>query len=228
MSAPVQRTRRALVLALCLVGSAAAARYLTPRDRSKEPLNLSLERMIPASFGDWAVDKTIVPVNMAADAENALYAVYDAVLARTYINRDGQRVMLSVGYSRQQGGVQKPHWQEICYRAQGFAVTGIVRQQAVLSGRKIPVTRMLARQGSRSEPVTYWLTLGDHVVQDRWDRLSKLLRMGLQGESTDGFLMRVSSLSADAPAAYALQMSFSEAMLQAVGPEQRRQLVGRE
>jgi EpsI family protein len=226
MSRDMRSTRRAAVLGLCMLGAAALAQRLTPKDRSKEPLNLSLETMIPTDFGEWRPDSSLRPVAMSTDADNTLYAVYDALLGRTYINAQGQRVMLSLGYSRQQGGVQKPHWQEICYRSQGYTVTDITRAAQVVAGKPIPITRMLAKNGSRVEPVTYWLTLGDTVVKDRWDRLGQLLTKSLTGDSAEGFLVRISSLAAEPQAAYALHLNFAQAMLAAMPAEQRQRLVG--
>ena len=217
---------KALLVALLMVGSSGAALYMTPPDRSNEPLTVSLDAMIPESFGDWKIDRSQVPIPMSADVESALYAVYDAVLGRTYVDSKGNRMMLSVGYSRQQGGVQKPHWQEICYRAQGFTVDDIVKGRAVVAGRDIPVTRMVATMRSRVEPVTYWLTLGDHVVSGRWDRLKWLLRMGLERESAEGYLFRVSSLSDKPEAAFAKQVEFSDALVSALAPAQSRKIVG--
>lgn len=217
---------RAFVVALLMIGSSGAAVYMMPPDRSDEPLTVSLDAMIPESFGDWRVDRTQIPIPMSADVESALYAVYDAVLGRTYIDSKGSRVMLSVGYSRQQGGVQKPHWQEICYRAQGFAVDDIVKGRALVAGRDIPVTRMVATMRGRVEPVTYWLTLGDHVVSGRWDRLKHLLTMGLERESAEGFLVRVSSVSASPDKAFEQQIEFSDALVRAMASEQARKFVG--
>lgn len=217
---------KALVIALLMVGSSGAALYMTPPDRSSEPLKVSLDAMIPESFGDWRIDRSQIPIPMSADVESALYAVYDAVLGRTYVDSQGSRMMLSVGYSRQQGGVQKPHWQEICYRAQGFNVDDIAKGRAVVGGRDIPVTRMVATMRSRVEPVTYWLTLGDHVVSGRWDRLKHLLQMGLERESAEGYLFRVSSLSADSENAFTKQIEFSDALVNAMPPEQARKVVG--
>lgn len=223
---PVQPTRRAALLALGMLGAAALAQRLTPEDRSGEPMGFSLDTLIPQRFVDWQPDTSVRPVTMTTGADEALYAVYDALLDRTYINAKGQRVMLSLGYSRQQGGVQKPHWQEICYRSQGFTVSDIRRGEQTVAGRPIPVTRMLARNGSRVEPVTYWLTLGPHVVKDRWHRLGHLLAMGFQGDSAEGFLVRISSISADTEAAYALHLEFAQALVAALPPAERQRLVG--
>jgi EpsI family protein len=223
---PVQPTRRAALLALSMVGAAAAAQRLTPEDRSDEPLNFSIEAMVPLSFGDWRPDPSLRPVAMTTNADEAVYGIYDALLARTYVNGQGQRVMLSMGYSRQQGGVQKPHWQEICYRSQGYWVSDIERTEQTVAGREIPVTRMLAKHKSRSEPVTYWLTLGPHVVKDRWQRLGRLLALGVTGESAEGFLVRISSISTQPQEAYALHLAFAQAMLSAMPADQRQRLVG--
>jgi len=217
---------KALLVTLMMIGSTGAALYLTPPDRSDEPLEVSLDAMIPQAFGDWKVDRSIVPIAMSADVESALYAVYDAVLGRTYVNSKGERMMLSLGYSRQQGGVQKPHWQEICYRAQGFTVTDLVKGKAVVAEREIPVTRMLATMRSRVEPVTYWLTLGDKVVKGRWDRLDRMLRLGLKRETTDGYLVRISSLDANGEASFRHQIEFADALMSALPPDQARKLVG--
>jgi EpsI family protein len=223
---PVQPKRRAAMLALGMVGAAALAQRLTPEDRSSEPMNFSLDSLIPQRFVDWQPDPGLRPVAMSTGADEAVYGIYDALLDRTYVNGKGQRVMLSLGYSRQQGGVQKPHWQEICYRSQGFTVSDITRGEQTVAGRPIPITRMLARNGSRIEPVTYWLTLGPHVVKDRWHRLGHLLAMGLKGDSAEGFLVRISSISAEPEAAYALHLNFAQALIAALPPAERQRLVG--
>jgi len=223
---PVQPTRRAAVLALGMLGAAALAHRMTPEDRSNEPMSFTLDALIPQRFVDWRPDTSLRPVAMTTGADEALYGVYDALLDRTYVNAQGQRVMLSLGYSRQQGGVQKPHWQEICYRSQGFTVTDIRRGEHTVAGRPIPITRMLARNGSRNEPVTYWLTLGPHVVKDRWHRLGHLLAMGISGDSAEGFLVRISSLSAEPEAAYELHLQFAQALIEAMLPAERKRLVG--
>lgn len=218
---------RAGVLSALMVLSSGAAVMLAPPELPDTGQKVSLEAEIPQAFGDWKVDKSIVPVAMSADVESALYEVYDAVLGRTYINSRGDRMMLSVGYTRQQGGKQKPHWQEICYRAQGFAVEGLRRGPAHVAGRDIPVTRMVATQRSRVEPVTYWLTLGDQVVENRWDRMARLLAMGLQRETADGYLVRISSVTEQADAAFASHLRFADDLAGALPPDRARKLFGR-
>jgi EpsI family protein len=222
---PPQPTLAILLLSLLLLFGAAVATYMRPVTAASQP-KLDVEAMIPSSFGDWKIDPTVLPVLMSTDVQDTLNEVYDAVASRTYVNGKGERMMLSVGWTGQQAGKQKPHWQEICYRAQGFRVEGIKRQATQVAGRSIPVTTMVASQRGRVEPVTYWLTLGDKVVADRNDRFMHLLRMSLARKTTDGFLVRVSSINPDAPAAYAAQLRFMEEMLAQMPPAQAARLVG--
>jgi EpsI family protein len=217
---------RSGVVASLMVLSAAAAVYMAPPEADASLPVVSLEQVVPQAFGEWKVDRTVVPVPMSADVEDALFEVYDAVLARTYVNPRGERVMLSLGYTRQQGGKQKPHWQEICYRAQGFSVDNLTRQAVRVAGRQIPVTRMVATQRTRIEPVTYWVTLGNHVVKDRVDRLERLLLMGLRRETSDGYMVRISNIADSPEPAFAAHMRFAEELAGALSTEQSGKLFG--
>ena len=85
---------------------------------------------------------------------------------------------------------------------------------------------MLAVRGERSEPVTYWFTMGDRVVRGRFERLAVQLREGLAGRIPDGMLVRVSSISTDPSAAYAAQQSFVAALLASMPPAERARLAG--
>ena len=94
------------------------------------------------------------------------------------------------------------------------------------AGREIPVTRMFAVRGERAEPVTYWFTMGDRVVRGRLERLQVQVENGLAGRIPDGMLVRVSSLSADAPRAYAAQDAFLSAVVAAIPAADAARIVG--
>ena len=96
---------------------------------------------------------------------------------------------------------------------------------SVLPG-SIPVTRMLATRAERSEPVTYWFTMGDRVVRGRVERLAMQLREGFKGRIPDGMLVRVSSISTDPQAAYSAQQAFVAALLASMPPAERARLAG--
>lgn len=203
-------TVASLLLASCLVLS-----MLWPRPEmiDSAPDLTSL----PASFGEWRLDPTMVPLSPSPDVEAQLDQIYDQIVARTYVNRRGERVMLSIAYGGDQRDALQAHLQEVCYRAQGFAVTGLEEVVTPIAGRPVTITRMMASRGLRSEPVSYWLTMGDEVVRHRGDRLLLQIRYGLvHRQIPDGAMVRVSSLGVDATAAYRLHVDFLEALMAAL------------
>jgi EpsI family protein len=197
-----------------MAGSALAAPVLTPQVVTEPGFDLA--RLVPERFGDWRTDADVAPVALAPDVQARLDRLYGQVLSRTYVNAAGERMMLTVAYGGDQSDALKVHRQEVCYEAQGFEIRSLAHGALAADGRTIPVTRMLAVRGERSEPVTYWFTMGDRVVLGRLERLRVQLAEGLHGRVPDGMLVRVSSLSGDAPSAYAAQAAFVGALLSAV------------
>jgi exosortase B len=187
---------------------------------------IDLERAIPTSFGDWRVDPDEQPVALAPDVQANLDRLYGQVVARTYVNSAGDRMMLTVAHGGDQSDALKAHRQEVCYRAQGFEIHGLARGSLTAAGRDIPVTRMLALRGDRSEPVTYWFTMGDRVVLGRLERLRVQVANGLAGRIPDGMLVRVSSLSSEPARAFAAQQAFVAAIVAAVPATEASRLVG--
>jgi exosortase B len=213
-----------IVVAALMVGSALAAPLLKPVHA--EGPALMLESMVPQAFGDWSIDPTIVPIAPTADVQAKLERIYSQTVSRTYVNSAGEHMMLTVAYGGDQSDALKAHRQEVCYTAQGFTIHDLHGDQLAVQGGSIPVTRMLAVREERSEPVTYWFTMGDRVVRGRVERLATQLREGLAGRIPDGMLVRVSSISPDAPAAYAAQQSFVTALLAAMPSPDRARFAG--
>jgi EpsI family protein len=215
--------------AIYLVGLAmltgAAFPLMLPAPVPVRPI-ASIEGMIPESFGEWKLDQSIDQILPSPDVKANLDEVYDQIVSRTYLNGRGERIMLTIGYAAIQGGKQKSHWQEVCYSAQGFKIYDLTRTSALISGRELPVTRMLAVQGPRVEPVTYWITLGDRVVKDRADRLMYLALNTLQGKISDGMLVRISNIDSDPERAYQAHQMFANAMLQNLSGENKAVLIG--
>jgi EpsI family protein len=135
-------------------------------------------------------------------------------------------MMLAVAYGGDQSDALKAHRQEACYRAQGFDIVSLAHGRYATAGRDIPVTRMHAVKGERSEPVTYWFTMGDSVVLGRLERLKVQLRHGFAGRIPDGMLVRVSSLSHDPTAAYAAHESFMSGLVGSVPATEAARFVG--
>ena len=222
-------TRRAAALALAagvaMAGTAAASPALKPKVSTLPAPDL--EQVIPSAFGDWKLDTEVVPVAPSPDAQAKLDRLYRQVVSRTYVNSKGERMMLTVAHGGDQSDALKAHRQEACYAAQGFDIRAIEHGTLSTAGRMLPVTRMLAVKGERSEPVTYWFTMGDRVVLGRGERLRVQLENGLAGRVPDGLLVRVSSLSDDARAAFAVQQSFIAAIVAALPAGEAARFVGR-
>ena len=212
-----------LVVFAFMALAAAAAPLLRPVPTST---SVDLEAMIPASFGGWRLEEEVAPVAPTPDVQANLDRLYRQIVSRTYVNETGERVMLMVAYGGDQSDALKAHRQESCYAAQGFAINDLEHGTLSTAGRSIPVTRMHAVRAERSEPVTYWFTMGDRVVLGRAERLKVQLENGLARRIPDGMLVRVSNLSGDARSAYALHQSFVAALVAALAPADANRFVG--
>jgi EpsI family protein len=185
-----------------------------------------LETLIPAQFGGWRIDASVIPIAPTPDVQENLDKLYGQIVSRTYVNDRGERMMLVVAYGGDQSDSLKAHRQEVCYTAQGFSVGSVHRDNLSLQGVSVPLVRMHAQKGGRSEPVSYWFTMGDRVVIGRVDRLIAQIGYGLAGKIPDGLLVRVSSISRDVPASYAAQDDFLRGLLSVVDVGGRRRLAG--
>src|SRR5687768_3623068 len=213
------------VAALAMVGTAVAAPALRPV-ADPAAAAFDLERALPAAFAGWSIDPDVVPLAPAPDVQANLSRLSRQIVARTYVNAAGERMMLTVAHGGDQSDALKAHRQEACYRAQGFSIQGLGHGALLASGRSIDVTRFLARRADRTEPVTYWFTMGDRVVLGRLERLGVQLANGLRGRVPDGLLVRVSSLDRDPARAYAAQAAFVAALVAAVPERHVARLAG--
>ncbi|HEU4709067.1 MAG TPA: EpsI family protein, partial [Methylophilaceae bacterium] len=146
-------------MALLMVSSAALAVVLKPHERLAEELPaLSLEKAIPKRFGDWRIDPSVTPVDPSPDVQARLDSLYSQLLGRTYVNSNGDRIMLSIAYGADQSGDgSQVHRPEFCYTAQGFQVMANNVGSLLTQYGSLPVRRLLAVQGRRNEPITYWI-----------------------------------------------------------------------
>jgi EpsI family protein len=185
-----------------------------------------LEALIPAQFGGWRVDAGVIPIAPTPDVQQNLDKLYGQIVSRAYVNDRGERMMLVVAYGGDQSDSLKAHRQEVCYTAQGFTVRDVHKDTLSAAGASVPLVRMHAQKDDRSEPVSYWFTMGDRVVIGRLDRLIAQIGYGLAGQIPDGLLVRVSSISRDVPASFAAQDEFLRGLLGAVSAPVRQQLAG--
>ena len=187
---------------------------------------ISLEAIVPKGFGEW----TELPEQNAQvvnpQTKELLDKLYSQLLSRTYVNKQGYRIMLSMAYGDDQRGGLQAHRPEVCYPAQCFKLGKVEDGVLATSYGKIEVRRLNTTYGARVEPVTYWLTVGDEVIRSRLDKRIAQIRLGLTGQIPDGLLFRISSIDSDEDRAFATQQKFVADMMGAVPPAARKQLSG--
>jgi len=195
-----------------------------------EKPQVDLETMFPKQINGWSVDTSIVPLQPAPDLQKVIAETYDQTLARTYRNANGDRIMLSIAYGRNQNEGMNTHRPEICYPSQGFPIVSGSSQVSTLPfhGQPIKVTRLVASTRSRNEPITYWLIVGDEITTFGRGHKWATLEYGLRGKIPDGLLVRVSSIDRENARAFGLQERFIDEMLEAMTPSARVALLGRE
>lgn len=215
------RSRAFLVLALALV-SAAFAWWWKPKiylaDRSAP---IQLEQALPKQFGDWRIDENMPVVLPSPDVEAVLNLIYSQTLARTYVNRQGERIMLSIAYGGDQSDGTRAHRPEVCYPAQGFQIRANRTGQYSIGGLPLRVRQLVAQLGGRVEPISYWVMVGEHAALSGTEQKLAQLQYGMKGLIADGLLMRVSSIGSETEKGYALHQRFIADAFEAMPPQLR-------
>ena len=217
----------ALVLALLMCTASLAGFVVRPTAKAVDKGGtVSLETSVPKVFGDW----TELPAQGAQvvnpQTQELLNKLYSQVLTRTYVDKQGYRIMLSMAYGDDQRGGLQAHRPEVCYPAQGFKLGKIEDGLLPTTYGNIDVRRLSTRLGARNEPVTYWLTAGDQVIKSSLDKRIAQIRLGLTGQIPDGLLFRISSIDNDEARAFQMQQKFAADMMSAVPAATRKQLSG--
>lgn len=218
-----------LLAGLLMFAGAGMALALKPTDKlAGHEAQINLETAIPARFGDWKIDETIATLLVTPELQKVIDETYSQTLSRTYINSAGKRIMLSVAYGGSHGEGMQTHRPEICYPAQGFQIAKDSRPD-VLSTQygELPIKRLVAEQGARHEPITYWVVVGDQQTQFGLRMKLAQMRYTLTGVIPDGMLVRVSSIGRDEANAYEVQADFIRAMLGAIRDSERQRITGK-
>lgn len=189
----------ALVCAL-FATSGVGAVLLKPRENMGQ--DILLEQVVPSAFGDWKALSTGLEqtsLSVATDGTLSEEQPYGQVIMRTYENTRGERVMLALGYAKQQKQEVKIHRPEVCYTAQGFKLLGDQLVDLPQSGSHagIPGRRLLMRNSDRLEAVTYWIRVGADYPRGGLNTRIAILHYGLQGRVPDAMLVRASTILAN-------------------------------
>ncbi|MEO8342708.1 MAG: exosortase-associated protein EpsI, B-type [Gallionella sp.] len=216
-----------IILGVLMVSSGALTMAMAPSVQTLKQNKINLEVLIPSEFNDWKIDLSAASLMVNPDVKETINKIYSQTLSRSYINSKGERVMLSIAYGSDQSTDLQVHRPEVCYLSGGFDVGKMTKTFVDTSIGQIPVMHLVAKQGSRNEPITYWIRVGDSLTRGWIEQKVVALSYGLTGKVPDGLLFRVSTISNDEQDSYRIQQVFLAALLQAVRSEDRYWLVGR-
>ena len=219
--------RSAILLAILMLSASLGAVFARPDTKAADLAPaISLEAMIPKQFGDWSEEPQRVSQVINPQTKELLDKLYSQILARTYVHKDGYRVMLSLAYGSDQRGALQAHKPEVCYPAQGFKLHKSEALKLTTPLGEIPAQRLFTSMGARQEPVTYWFTIGETAVQSSFQKRLVELKYGLTGQIPDGLLFRVSSIDGTPSRANGYHDQFVGQLLQAVPTADRVRLSG--
>lgn len=217
----------AVVAAALMAGASWFGGWAQPTVRmadvqKREPL----ATVFPKQMGDWQIDELSINIELPPDVAAQVAAIYTEVADKVYINSKGDRIMVTIAYGRDQSDGFKVHRPEVCYAAQGFHVDATQDSVIKFDDHTIDVKRVMTHLGERHEPVTYWMVIGDDVVNSPSRHKMMQVRHALDGLIADGLLVRVSSISRDPEAAYVVQDAFVREWKSRVPASQRARLFG--
>jgi EpsI family protein len=216
-----------LLLGMCL--AVALAIYYTPKHiyAAGQKPDISLEDLIPKEVDGWILDDTAPQQVINPSEQKHLAIYYSDNLSRVYVNKKGERLMLSLAYGADQSRAMQVHKPEVCYEAQGFKVVASKKGEVALKSKKVPVMRLVAVQGARVEPITYWIRTGNYVVRGWLEQnIARVRNSLITGYTPDGLLVRVSTLGEDRDGAYKLQDEFLNSLYASSSAQAKKMILG--
>jgi EpsI family protein len=223
------RRLHAWVICVAAVVVALASHAFQPTELLAQRLGeIDLEAVVPEKFGAWRHDASSATGVVDPQTKALIDSIYTRTLARVYVADDGYRVMLSIAYSRDHSDNRDSfHRPEICYPASGFNILSQADAQVATAYGDVSARRLVTRlSAARPEPVTYWVTIGEHAVVTGMDRKLASLRYTSRGLIPDGLLFRVSSIDPNPDRAFARQEQFIREFVAALAVQDRRRVTG--
>ena len=209
-----------------MLAAAAAAVALKPSVRMADHRPINLEQMIPLQFGDWKLDQSVTPVQVDPEVQAKLDKIYSQVLSRTYINGQGERVMLSIAYGGDQSDAMKAHLPDVCYPAQGFFISKKWNGDIDLAGKKLKVRRLVTEKYIRKENVSYWIMVGHFASLGGLPQKLSQIKYGLNRIIPDGMIIRISDISDDPDASFKRQDKFIGEIFSNISYESAKSITG--
>jgi EpsI family protein len=217
-----------LLTGIAMIAASLLAIALTPTKMAADTNpTINLSTLIPKQFGNWQQAQELDIIS-DPNAKAVSGKIYDQTLSRTYINTHGEQIMLTIAYGKDQRNGMQVHKPEACYPAQGFKITRPTNGTLSLTTntKEIPVRRLVAVQGTRVEPITYWITVGDEIALDgiKW-KLARL-KYEITGKVPDGLVFRVSSIDKNYAHAYLVHAHFVNDLFGVLTDAEQARLAG--
>ncbi len=209
---------RVVMMAIASVTALLAVSALRSTDMGT-PQAPELSTLIPENIGDWSLSPLTSVVRPSEDIEEP----GTAVLYRTYVHKSGQFLTLVVAYGSARGDAVRLHQPEVCYRAQGYAVSRNNDQSNLANGLRI--SHMAADSSLRRESVSYWIRVGDKLANGQAGQQFANIQAGL-GKSADSTLVRVSTAGTGSRLNFAQHNRFINDLLSSVPRDTQRLLAG--
>ncbi|MEX8520887.1 MAG: exosortase-associated protein EpsI, B-type [Leptothrix sp. (in: b-proteobacteria)] len=216
-----------MIATIAMLLTAVGANHLKPNLYLADTRSqLKIQPSIPESFGDWKIIPTTGGI-VSPQQEEITNKIYSETISRTYVNSSGYRVMLMIAYGKNQNDSFAVHKPEVCYPGEGFQVRSNSIEYLRTPSGNIQVHRLETFLGqNRPEPVTYWTTIGDHVVNSMIDKKIEEFSFSIHGYIADGLLFRVSSIDGDSKQAFNIQQSFVNDFIAILSVTDRHRITG--
>ena len=222
--------RRDVIAGLGCAAAFGTAEWLRPRRFLRLlPDGTTLEQVIPKRFPGWVPGgkgDIVIPRSEGTLASR----LYTEQLARTFrpatATDDSEEIMLLAAYGKAQSDSLQLHRPEVCYPANGFAITARRFIDLPIAGRTIPAVLLTAVGGDRVEDILYWTRLGHDLPRTASEQRSMRLRAAMRGYIGDGLLVRASSVRTGDTPSFELLSRFAIDLVNAVAPANRPALIG--
>ncbi|QLI82548.1 EpsI family protein [Chitinibacter fontanus] len=215
-----------MILTLLMVLSAVSAWCLIPTQYMHETRKTKLGDLVPEHFGDWRAEKNGSSVEVPAELLATVNKIYSETVSKTYRNSHGEVVMLSIAYSKEQSDSANVHRPEVCYPAQGFTVVKRQAEQFKVDGHNIPVTQLVTELGERKEPLSYWVSVGNDIVENKFAQKLKQIEYGFKDMIPDGMIFRISTIDVNNENSFRIQKEFAYDFYKSLSPEAKNIFFG--
>lgn len=179
----MSRSVRLAVVLVLLAGTALYVRLNPPRRLALMPETLSA---FPMELDGWSGEELALPDVVVEELEA------DDTLARRYRSDDGEAVwFVIIFHQNERYGAHEP---VVCYRAQGWDVTGQGVVPVAGEDTSFEANWLLVEaEGQKRVAVYWWYTAGDLATADRDRFMARMATSGIRSNVTFGAFMRISA-----------------------------------